>query len=107
MTIEEEVKKQGISENEFEENIGGGSPTDPNFEEPMSNGFKFDLSFLKTPTGDGSIEERIDHPLNFFKSKGLAQMIRGFEGFAGNLKLAIVDIVMGAFQFMKEKKTNA
>lgn len=67
----------------------------------------FDFSFLKTPTGSGSIEDYTDHVLNPNKSKGLAQMLRGFTGLAGELNLAILDITFGAFAFLKENKNTA
>lgn len=65
----------------------------------------FDI--LKTKTASGSIEEYQDHALNFKKSKGIAQIIRGMTGMCGELDLAIVDIVLGAFQYTKEGKGGA
>jgi len=59
---------------------------------------------LSSPTGEGSIGEYLEHPLNFNNSKGLAQIIRGVTGLLGNLNLAIVDIVFGFLRFSKEKK---
>lgn len=67
---------------------------------------QFDFSFLKTPTGSGSIESYIDHVLNPGRSRGLAQMLRGFTGFAGELNLAILDITFGCFEYMKENKAK-
>lgn len=67
--------------------------------------FRLDFGFLRTPTGPGSIEERIEHPLNPWQSMGVAQIIRGVEGFTDDLKLAILDILFGAVQLAKEKKT--
>lgn len=63
--------------------------------------------FLKAETGPGGIEEYIEHPLNFSSSKGLARMIRGLTGILGSLNLAIIDIVIGGLEFMKEKKASA
>lgn len=63
-----------------------------------------DLGFLKAKTGEGSIEDYIDHPINISKSKGLGQVIRGFTGLFGALDLAIIDIVVGLMQFTREKK---
>lgn len=70
--------------------------------EPTRRGI--DLSFLKVETGEGSIEEYIDHPLNFSHSKGMAQMLRGFTGMFGSLKLALIDVCLGALNFSKERK---
>lgn len=67
-------------------------------------GGKFDLGFLTTKTGEGSIDYYIDHPLNFNKGKGMAQVIRGFTGLFGALDLAVIDILVGMLQFSKEKK---
>lgn len=63
-----------------------------------------DLSFLKAKTGSGSVDEYLNHPLNFKKSAGTAQMIRGFTGLFGDLDLAVVDITLGAFELAKEKR---
>lgn len=59
---------------------------------------------LTAETGEGSIGDYIDHPLNFLKSKGLAQVLRGFTGIFGTLSLAIIDIALGGLQFTKERK---
>ncbi len=67
----------------------------------------FDLSILKTKTGEGSIETYIEHPLNFNKSKGMAQMIRGLTGLFGALDLALIDIFVGLMQISKDKKVGA
>lgn len=63
-----------------------------------------DFSILAAKTGDGPIEDYIDHPLNTKGSRGMAQMIRGFTGIAGELDYAIIDIALGAFQYAKEGK---
>lgn len=65
-----------------------------------------DLSFLKTPTGPGSIEDYIEHPFNIFKSRGLAQVLRGLTGLLGSLSFALVDILVGGLQFMRERRTE-
>ena len=63
-----------------------------------------DLTFLKAKTGSGSVEDYMQHPLNFKNSQGAAQMIRGFTGMLGDLDLALVDITLGAFELAKEKR---
>lgn len=65
-----------------------------------------DLSFLLAPTGPGSIDDYVDHPLNAQQSKGLAQMLRGFTGLCGALDYAIVDIGLGAVTYMQEGKRH-
>lgn len=59
---------------------------------------------LTAETGSGAIGDYLDHPMNFNKSLGLAQILRGLTGLVGNLKLAIIDIGFGALRFSREKK---
>ena len=63
-----------------------------------------DMSFILSETGPGPIEDYIDHPLNFKGSKGVAQILRGATGIAGNLNYAIIDIGLGLVQVAKEGK---
>lgn len=80
----------------------------PEDEQPEERpGISFDLGFLRTRTGQGTIEERINHPLNFAHSRGVAQVIRGLEGFFDSLDLAIIDIVMGIVEVIKEKRVTS
>lgn len=68
------------------------------------SGGGIDLSFLRAETGSGSIEDYLDHPMNFNNSKAIARMLRGAEGLFGSLRLAIIDIVLGGLEFAKERK---
>jgi hypothetical protein len=61
---------------------------------------------LSAPTGSGSIEEYVDHPLNFNSSKGIAKVIRGLTGILGNLNLAVVDIVLGGLEVSADVKKS-
>lgn len=72
-------------------------------QKPEVQGLKIDFSFLKTPTGEGEIEDYLNHTLNFNKSVGLARIIRGLTGFMGNINLAVVDILLGVLEFSKGK----
>jgi hypothetical protein len=81
-----------------------------NEEQPINNieqkndtlaGQKSIFDILRTKTGAGSIDSYIDSPLNFNKSEGLAQILRGFTGFLGALDYAILDIVLGGLKFYK------
>lgn len=72
--------------------------------EQIENNNGFDFSILMTPTGEGAIEDYLDHPLNFNKSHGMAQILRGLTGIVGDLKLAIIDIGLGTLRLFKEKK---
>lgn len=64
----------------------------------------FDFSFLMTETGEGSIEDYVDHPMNFNGSKSVARILRGATGFFGSLRLAILDIILGVLEYAKESK---
>lgn len=64
----------------------------------------FNLNFLKAETGQGSISDYIDSPLNFNRSNAIARVIRGLTGFLGNLNLALVDILIGVLEYMQEKR---
>lgn len=82
----------------------------PDLEQGAASGYgmpRIDFGFLKAPTGDGSIEDYQEHVLNPDHSKGIAQMLRGFTGLAGNLNLAILDITFGAFHYLKENKKTS
>lgn len=59
---------------------------------------------MTAETGDGSVGDYIEHPMNFLKSKGLARVLRGLTGIFGSLSLAIIDIAVGALEFSKERK---
>lgn len=75
-------------------------------EEPTKPSFGIDLSFLTKETGDGEIEDYLTHPMNFKKSVGMAQIIRGITGLVGSsLKYALLDITMGLFRMQREKIT--
>lgn len=55
-------------------------------------------------TGEGSIGDYLEHPMNFNKSQGLAQILRGLTGIVGNLNLAIIDVLIGGLRFSRERK---
>lgn len=63
-----------------------------------------DLGFLKAPTGEGSVGDYLDHPMNFNNSKGMARVLRGLTGMMGSLDLAIIDIVVGTLDLLKTNK---
>lgn len=97
-TINEQVNAEL---NDFSDPVGPY----PNDNEVEKKGLQIDLSVLKTPTGAGSVEDYVHHTLNFNKSMGLARIIRGFTGFAGqDLNLAIIDIFLGIFELTSKKK---
>jgi hypothetical protein len=67
----------------------------------------FNVSFpewLKAKTGSGSIEEYMEHPMNFTHNKAMARIIRGATGLFGALDLAIIDIGVGALELFRGEK---
>ena len=82
--------------------------TDPNLDIDAGQlyGPAIDLSWIKAKTGPGSIESYIDHPLNTSKSRGVAQILRGATGLAGDLDLAVIDIGLGLVEVIKEKRES-
>lgn len=62
------------------------------------------VDILKTPTGEGTIEDYLIHPLNFNESKGMARVLRGLTGFLGNINLAIADVIIGALDVLQSNK---
>lgn len=81
----------------------------PDIDESSGNGYRFsmpDLSFLAAPTGEGSVESYIDHPLNWDKRQSTARILRGCTGICGSLDYALVDIALGIIQKIKEKGSS-
>jgi hypothetical protein len=62
------------------------------------------MSMLKAQTGEGSIKSYSNHPLNMKNNDYVGQIIRGLTGMLGSLNFAILDILLGSFGFIKEKK---
>lgn len=108
MSIINDAAKTAVEEQELTfDDLGDSIEADP---QPLPTSrlsdFLPDLSIITAKTGDGSIEDYENHPLNFKGSRGMAQMIRGFTGIAGELDYAIIDIALGAFQYAKEGKAS-
>ncbi|MBE6033879.1 MAG: hypothetical protein E7222_04180 [Clostridiales bacterium] len=87
----------------LESETSSGAESSPQF---RMQDFLPNIDFILAETGEGSIEDYINHPLNFKGSKGIAQMLRGFTGICGTLNYAIIDITLGAFETMKEGKAE-
>lgn len=95
---------------ESEEFEGAAQSFNPPLEEEEVNGFRFempDFSFLLKPTGEGSIENYMNDPLNFDGKKSTARILRGATGLLGALNYAIIDIGLGVLEKMREKKNEA
>lgn len=102
-----------ILEGAYADAAAADAAEDPIFEDPKLDidagqlyGPQIDLSWLKAKTGPGTIESYIDHPLNTSKSRGVAQILRGTTGLAGDLDLAVIDIGLGLVEVLKEKRVN-
>lgn len=63
-----------------------------------------DMSFILAPTGEGTVEDYVDHAMNPKGSKGVARILRGTTGMLGSLNYAIIDIALGSLEVMKEGK---
>lgn len=113
-SINSVMDNMGVGTSEFvaAEAAGNVADTVSNVGTPVgvgdvSNGFRIkDIIFTET----GPEDDYEGHPLNFARSKGLGKMIRGVTGYVrrfaevDNLKLAIVDIIFGWFEFWREVK---
>lgn len=102
---EEEVEVMSEKEKEFREagydpEYHGALPVD------SKRGFGLDFSFLTKPTGEGDVEDYLQHPMNWEKSMEVAQILRGFTGMFGDMALAVIDIIFGFFKFSTKKKRN-
>lgn len=64
--------------------------------------FKERFGFLLSDTGPGPVDSYMDHPLNFSRSAGLAQVIRGLTGLLGSLEYAVVDIAVGLIRWRSD-----
>lgn len=105
--LENEAMAAMAAEKEMESGqLGAAAEVQQESAEPSVRFSMPDFSFLLAKTGDGSIEDYIDHPLNRTRSHGVAQMLRGFTGILGETDYAIVDIALGAFEVTKERKNN-
>lgn len=73
---------------------------------PVDNLIKIDFSFLMKKTGPGTVETYLDHPMNPKASRGMARFLRGCTGIAGDLDLAIIDILLGSFEMIMERRAG-
>jgi len=99
MTLEQEMQKNETVLIEDTPHIEG--ETVSNLEK--TSGFNF-LEFILSPQLEEDESKYLNHPVNFNKSGGLAQALRGIDGLVGNTKLAVMDVVIGIVRFLKERK---
>jgi hypothetical protein len=88
---------------EFTEGAAAGPVPEP---EAPQNLLRIDFSFLLKKTGPGTVEAYLDHPMNPKRSKGRGRFLRGCTGIAGDLDLAIIDIALGSFEMIMEKRAE-
>jgi hypothetical protein len=101
--IDTEKAEQYIHEEnglEFENPINE-IPKNDNSPEQSKGGNIWNI--LKAKTGEGTIQDYEEHPLNFNNNKYIGQILRGLTGILGALDLAIIDISMGIFGLMRER----
>lgn len=109
--LEQEAMKNFAQEKTFEKNMvnefaeAAEAAADP-VETAADNLIRIDFSFLMKKTGPGTVESYLDHPMNPKRSKGRARFLRGCTGIAGDLDLAIIDILIGSFEMVMERKSE-
>jgi len=66
------------------------------------------LDYVTATTGNGSLQEYQDTPVNPNNSEGVAHIMRGVSGLMGKKidDWALIDILQGAFKFSKEHKSD-
>lgn len=105
--LDSEKAENYINEEESDfEKVNGDIPNNDNKEVRSSSGTSKILDILKSKTGEGSIEDYKDHPLNFNNNKYIGQILRGLTGILGALDLAIIDISMGILGFFKDRNVS-
>ena len=105
MSLESEALRNYAGEKAAEDQIMDGIAEEAGqaAPEPESPGlFQLDFSFLLKKTGPGPVESYLDHPMNPKRSKGRARFLRGCTGIAGDLDLAVIDIVIGGAEMIME-----
>lgn len=98
MTIKDEIRQEN------EPTLDEDTQNDFKSENISSKGKLFNI--LKSKTGPGEVEDYIEHPINLKKSTAVAKILRGIEGIFGALDLAIIDILIGSLELIKNKKQN-
>ncbi len=104
--LEQEAMKNVATEKLEEKQFIEGIAADQAGEQPPENLIRIDFSFLLKKTGSGTVETYLDHPMNPKRSRGRGRFLRGCTGIAGDLDLAIIDIALGAFEMIMERKAG-
>lgn len=75
----------------------------------ISDIFSKFMDLFRVETGPGELKDYIDCPMNFDRSEGLAQILRGASGFIGAnfLRSALLDIVVGWWRWVGKGKAGA
>lgn len=115
MSLETEGMKNYAGEKMAEKQImedfaeaAGAAPAPAPAPTAANNFIRIDFSFLLKKTGSGAVSDPLymDHPMNSPHSKGRARFLRGCTGIAGDLDLAIIDIALGSFEMIVEKRNG-
>lgn len=61
------------------------------------------IDWLKSEPGPGDVESYRQHPLNWDGTYEVAQILRGLTGLLGNLRLAMVDLVVGGLRLLSRR----
>lgn len=61
------------------------------------------LDWLKSEPGPGDVESYRQHPLNWDGSYEVGQVLRGMTGLLGNLRLAVVDLLIGGLRLLSRR----
>lgn len=61
------------------------------------------LEWLRSEPGPGDVESYRQHPLNWDGSYEVGQVLRGLTGLLGNLRLAVVDILVGGLRLLSRR----
>ena len=103
MKINDTIDGMGIPENEF---VNADIP-EVAAETSAEQGFSMPIKeIIFCPTGPD--DDYVVHPLNFAKSEGLGQIIKGVTGYlqhfanVSSLKLALLDVIFGWLKFQRE-----
>lgn len=110
MSIEAEAMRsfaaEKTAEKQIVEEFAAAADGQRTGEPEGENMISIDFGFLMKKTGPGTVESYLDHPMNPKRSRGFARVLRGLTGIAGDLDLAIIDIVIGGFEMVMERRAE-
>jgi len=86
-----------------------GIPVMPEGEtQAVSEESSINLADIMTrPTGEGQIEDYLQHPLNLDSTLSSAKIIRGLTGLIGGINYWWTDVIIGIWQKWQEKRQES